>query len=131
MHMSWQPITLKQIHCLHAQSHVASPHRFPHTCLSQMREKHRFQNKRFLFLKTHYQVSINILDYHPRRISRSFFQTVMGSPPIGTVGPHSKAILRKIFLEIPFTTIFTFLFIFVSRTHTYHSRVPRCIWNAL
>ena len=26
---------------------------------------------------------------------------------------------------------FSFLFSFMSCTHTYHSRVPRCIWNAL
>ena len=32
------------------------------------------------------------------------------------------------FLSQPF---FTFLFIFVSCTQTYHLRVPRCIWNAL
>ena len=43
-----------------------------HTCLSQIREKYRFQNKSFLFLKTHYLVSVNILDYPPRRIADHF-----------------------------------------------------------
>ena len=102
------------LECLHAQFHVSSPHRLPHTCLSQMREKHRFQNKRFLFLKTSYRVSVNILDYPLRRIAGSFFKTVMGPPPRGTVEPLSKAILRKIFLEIPFTTIFIFFHVMHS-----------------
>ena len=61
------------LECQHAQSHVSSPHQLPHTCLSQMLEKHRFQNKSFLFLKIHYQVSVNILDYPPSRIAGSFF----------------------------------------------------------
>ena len=30
------------LECLHAQSRVSSPYRLIHTCLSQMREKHRF-----------------------------------------------------------------------------------------
>ena len=94
-------------------------------------QKLSFQNKSFLFLKIHYQVSVNILDYPPRRIAGSFFRIVMGPPPRRTVRPLSKTILRKIFLEIPFTTIFPFLFIFMSCTHTYHSRVSRGIWNAL
>ena len=33
------------------------------------------------------------------------------------------------FLSQPFS--FFFHFFFMSCTHTYHSRVPRCIWNAL
>ena len=41
--------------------------------------KYSFQNKRFLFLKTSYRVSINILDYPPRRIAGSFFQNSHGS----------------------------------------------------
>ena len=31
--------------------------------------KYRFQNKSFLFSKTHYRVSVKILDYPPSRIS--------------------------------------------------------------
>ena len=113
------------LECLHTESHVSSPHRLPHTCLSQMRVKYSFQNKSFLFSKTYYQVSVNILNYPPRRIAGSFFQTVMGSPPRCIVRPLSKAILRKIFLEIPFTIVFIFLSIsFMSCTHTYHLGCP-------
>ena len=36
--------------------------------------KHSFRNKIFLFLKTSYRVSVNILDYLSRRITRSFFR---------------------------------------------------------
>ena len=41
--------------------------------------KYHFQNKRFLFSKTHYRVSVNILDYPPRRIAGSFFRNSHGS----------------------------------------------------
>ena len=44
-----------------------------------MFEKLRFRNKRFLFLKTLYRVSINILDYPPRRITGSLFRNSHGS----------------------------------------------------
>ena len=49
------------LECLHAQSHVSSPHRLPHTCLSQMRVKYSFQNKNFLFSKTYYRVSVKFI----------------------------------------------------------------------
>ena len=42
------------LECLHAQSHVSSPHRLPHTRLSQMGVKYSFQNKSFLFSETYY-----------------------------------------------------------------------------
>ena len=94
--------------------------------LSHMRKpnasKIQFSNKIFLFSKTNYRVSVKPFDYPPRRIAGSFLRTVIGQPPRCTVGPLSKAILRKIFLEIPFTTVFHF--IFVSCTHAYHLRCP-------
>ena len=37
------------LECLHAQSHVLSPHRLPHTCLSQMRVKSQ-RSKQNLFV---------------------------------------------------------------------------------
>ena len=64
------------LECLHAQTHVSSPHRLPHTCLSQMRVKSQFSNKSFLFSKTYYRVSVkfigqpseeNLLDNHPKQ----------------------------------------------------------------
>ena len=49
------------LECLHAQTHVSSPHRLPHTCLSQMRVKYSFENKRFLFSKTYYLVLVKVI----------------------------------------------------------------------
>ena len=49
------------LECLYAQTHVSSPHRPPHTCLSQMREKYSFQNKIFLFSITYYRVSVKFI----------------------------------------------------------------------
>ena len=99
------------LECPHAQSHVSSPHRLPHICLSQMREKHRFQNKRFLFLKTSYRVSVNILDYPPRQITGSFFRTVMGQPWEELLDHSPRQFFGKSslkFLSEPFS-IFSFL----------------------
>ena len=39
------------LECLHAQSHVSSPHRLPHTCLSQMRVKIQFSKQRLFVLE--------------------------------------------------------------------------------
>ena len=93
--------------------------------------KHRFQNKRFLFSKTYYRVSVksigqpskvNLLDNSPKQF--------MGSSDV-----NSWTISQPNFLEnLPLKFLsqpFSFLFSFMSCTHTYHSRVPRCIWNAL
>ena len=43
------------LECLDAQSHVSSPHRLPHTCLSQMRVKLQFSKQKLLFSKTYYR----------------------------------------------------------------------------
>ena len=47
-HLSKYMILLE---CLHAQSHVSSPHRLPHTCLSQMRVKSQFSKQKLFVLK--------------------------------------------------------------------------------
>ena len=39
------------LECLHAQSHVLSSHRLPHTCLSQMRVKSQFLKKKLFVLE--------------------------------------------------------------------------------
>ena len=39
------------LECLHAQSHVSSPHRLPHTCLSQMRVKSQFSKQKLFVLE--------------------------------------------------------------------------------
>ena len=106
--------------CLHAQSHVSSPHRLSHTCLSQMCEKYNFENKRFLFSKTYYRVSVksigqpseaNLLDNSPKQF--------MGSSDVNcwTISqPNSPKNLPLKFLSQPFS----FLFLF----HVMHSHLP-------
>ena len=93
--------------------------------------KHRFQNKRFLFSKTYYRVSVksigqpseeNLLDNSPKQF--------MGPSNVNcwTISQsNSQEHLSLKFLSQPFS----FLFSFMSCTHTYHFRVARCIWNAL
>ena len=39
------------LECLHAQSHVSSPHRLPHTCLIQMRVKLQFSKQKLFVLE--------------------------------------------------------------------------------
>ena len=39
------------LECLHAQFHVSSPHRVPHTCLSQMRVKIQFSKQKLFVLE--------------------------------------------------------------------------------
>ena len=93
--------------------------------------KYYFQNKRFLFSKTYYRVSVksigqpskaNLLDSSPKQF--------MGSSDVNcwTISqPNSPENLPLKFLSQSFSVLFSFM----SCTHTYHSRVPRCIWNAL
>ena len=105
------------LECLHAHSHVSSPHRLPHTCLSQMRVKYSFQNKSFLFSKTYYRVSVkfigqpseaNLLENPPKQF--------MGPSDVNcwTISQHNspKNLLSK-FLSQTF-----FLFIFFHVMHS-------------
>ena len=39
------------LECLHPQSHVLSPHRLPHTCISQMRAKIQFSKQKLFVLE--------------------------------------------------------------------------------
>ena len=39
------------LECLHAQTHVSSPHGLPHTCLSQMRVKSQFSKQKLFVLE--------------------------------------------------------------------------------
>ena len=106
------------LECLHAQSHVSSPHRLPHTCLSQMREKYSFQNKSFLFSKTYYRVSVkfigqpsetNLLDNPQKQFMGPFDLNCW------TISQHnSQENLPSKFLS----QTFSFLFSFMSCTHT-------------
>ena len=82
------------LECLHDRSHVPSPHRLPHTCLSQYAGKIiSFQNKSFLFSKTHYRISVKILDYPPRRMYwRTFRNNSWASPTCNcwTISQHNS-----------------------------------------
>ena len=90
-----------------------------------VRKKHRFQNKRFLFLKPSYRVSVNILDYPSRRITGSFFRNSHGSAFemnywTTLQGNYSKNLPLK-FLSQPFSIFLFFHFLsfsFMSCTHT-------------
>ena len=106
------------LECLHAQSHVSSPNRLPHTCLSQMRVKSQLKKKKFLFLKTYYRDSVNILDYPPRRICWITLRNNSWAPPTLIVGQSPKTILRKIFRRNFLSQTFSFLFSFISCTHS-------------
>ena len=93
--------------------------------------KYCFQNKRFLFSKTYYRVSVksigqpsvaNLLDNSPKQF--------MGPSDMNcwTISqPNSPENLPLKFLSQPFS----FSFSFMSCTHTYRFRVFWCIWNAL
>ena len=78
--------------------------------------KYCFQNKIFLFLTTSYRVSVNILDYPPRRIVGSFFRN--SHEPASemncwtTLQGNSSENLPLKFLSQPF------FFSFMSCTHT-------------
>ena len=66
------------LECLHDQSHVPSPHRLPHICLSRMRVKYPvFKTKTFCSQKLTIEFPVNTLDYPPRRIAGYFSETVM------------------------------------------------------
>ena len=117
------------LECLHAQSHVSSPHRLPYTCLSQMRAKIHFsKQKRFVlenllpsFGKYIGQPSelncwVILRNSHGSASEMNCWTTLQGNSsenlPLNSFQNH-------------------FIFFFVSCTHTYRSRVPRCIWKAL
>ena len=106
------------LECLHDQSHVPSPHRLPHICLIQMRVKiSSFQNKSFLFSKTHYQISVNTLDYPSSRIVGYFFETVMVFIQSDLLDNSPRQLFGKSSLKFLSQT-FSFLFHFMSCTHS-------------
>ena len=105
------------LECLHAQSHVSSLHRLPHTCLSQMREKYSCQNKSFLFSKTYYRVSVkfigqpseaNLLDNPPKQFMGPF------DVNCSTISQHNspKNLMSKFISQ----TFFLFIFFYVMHS---------------
>ena len=112
--MSWQTITFKQFHkptrmstcpnpCLESSP---TPSHMPKTNASKIIS---FQNKTFLFSKTHYRISVNTLDYPPRRIARYFSKTVMVLIQSELLDNSPRQFFEKSSVEIPFTNTFVFL----------------------
>ena len=106
------------LECLHDQSHVPSPHRLPHTCLSQYASNiSSFQNKSFLFLKTHYRVSVKywttlrgeFLDISPKQSWAPLRDELLDNSPRQFFGKSS--------IEIPFTNVFVFVSFHVIHSH--------------
>ena len=106
------------LECLHAQSHVSSPHRLPYTSLSQMRVKIQFSKKSFLLSKTYFQVLVKF-------IGQPFEANILDNPPKQFMVPfdvncwtisqyNSLKNLPSKFLS----QTFSFLFSFMSCTHT-------------
>ena len=95
------------LECLHDRSRVPSPHRLPHTCLSIS-----FQNKNFLFSKTHYRISVKILDYPLRRMCWRTFRNNSWAPPTcncWTISQHNSPENHPLkFLSQPFSFNFQF-----------------------
>ena len=107
--------------CLHAQSHVSSPHRPPHTCLSQMRAKIQFSKQKLFVLENTLPNFGKYIGLPSEENCWIIFPNSHGSASEMNCWTTLQAFLWKIFLKIPFTTVFIFLSIsFMSCTHTYH-----------
>ena len=112
--MSWKKITFKQFHeptqmstCL-----IPCPESSPtpsHMPKPNATKISSFQYKRFLFSKTHYRISINTLDYPPRRIAGYFSEIVMVCLRDELLDNSPRQFFGKSFVEISFTNIFVFL----------------------
>ena len=105
------------LECLYAQSHVSSPHRHPHTCLSQMREKkYNFQNKSFFFSKTYYRVSVKFIGQPSKaNLLDNPSKQFMGPSDVNcwTISQHNSP---KIFHRNSFHNIFLFIFFHVMHS---------------
>ena len=120
------------LECLHAQSHVSSPHRLPHTCLSKMRAKIQFSEQKLFVLKNTL-LSFGKYIGLPSKVNCwiIFFEQswihlrdeLLDHSPRQFFGKSSLK-----FISQPFSFFFQFLHVIHSHLP---SRVPRCIWNAL
>ena len=68
------------LECLHAQSHVSSPHRLPHICLSQMRVKSQFSKQKLFVLE-------NLLPSFGKIIGQPSEENLLDNPPKQFMGP--------------------------------------------
>ena len=106
------------LECLHAQTHVSSPHRLPHTCLRKMQVRIKFSKQKLFVLENslpNFSKYIglpseeNLLDNSPKQF--------MGPSDVNcwTISQHnSQENLPSKFLS----QTFSFLFSFMSCTHT-------------
>ena len=113
-HSSKYMILLEYLHAMDENvTHpfpLLEPSLTPSRMLKPNVRKHRFQNKRFLFSKTYYQVSVkfigqpsetNLLDNSPKQFMGPFRRELLDNLP--------TQLSEKCSIEIPFTTIFLFL----------------------
>ena len=120
------------LECLHAQSHVSSPHRLPHTCLSQMRAKIQFSKQKVFVLEnllpsfskyigqpSEVNCWVILRNSHGSASEMNCWTTLQGNssknPPLNSFHNHFH---------------FSFIFFHVMHSHL-PSKVPRCIWNVL
>ena len=114
--MSWKTIKSKQLHeptrmstCpIPCPESSPTPSHMPKPNASKISS---FQNKSFLFSKTYYRDSINILDYPPRRIAGQRSETVMVLIRSELLDDSPRQFFEKSSFEIPFTNIFPFYFL--------------------
>ena len=100
-----------QVECLHAQSHVSSPHRFPHTCLSQMRVKLQFSKQKLFVLENTLPSFGKHIGLPSEANCRIIFPNSHGSASEMNCGPISKKFFGKSslkFLSQPFSLFFSF-----------------------
>ena len=98
------------LECLHAQSHLSSIHRLPHTCLSQMRVKIQCSKQKLFVLE-------NLLPRFDKYIGLPSEASLLDNPPKKFIGPsdvncwtisqHNSP--ENLPLKIHFTNIFPFL----------------------
>ena len=70
-----------------------------------------FKTKNFLFSKTYYRDSVNILDYPPKKIAGKRPKTFMVLIQSDLLDDSPSQFFRKSSFEIPFTKIFPFYFL--------------------
>ena len=106
------------LECLQAQSHVSSPHRLPHTCLSQMQENIQFSKQNLFVLE-------NLLPRFGKYIGLPSEANLLDNPLKQFMGPSDVncwTISQHNFPEnLPskfLSQTFSFLFSFMSCTNT-------------
>ena len=87
--------------------------------------KHCFQNKRFLFLKTYYRVSIKSIGQPSEVNCWVILRNSHGPLRRELLDNSPKQFFEKSSFEIPFITIF--LFLSCHALSPIFSRLPRCI----